>query len=258
MVLESILVKKSTSPFLIFLVSAIISLVSIFISYTVFKESTGLFTVVIISLTMVPFINRVLRKEEIETEQVGESQGLMERHWDVVEVFIAIFLGMTFALSTVFIMLPDDTVQAIFNEQIREVKIIQGNFSFGNKFFDILVNNVGVLMLSFLFSFLIGTGAILILAWNASVLSTAIGIIAKSLGGIEGVPIAVLTFLPHGTFELIAYFVGAIAGGLISASLMNKKSRKFVYILKDSITLIMVSFLLLVVGAFIETIIMAA
>jgi uncharacterized membrane protein SpoIIM required for sporulation len=253
MVLETILVKKNTSPFLIFLVSAIISFISVFIAYTVFKDSTGLFIVVIISLTMVPYINKVLRREEIETEKTGRTQTFLQRHGDIIQVFVAIFLGMTFAMSTVFMMLPQSSVEAIFDEQIQEVKIIQGNFGFGGKFFEIMINNTSVLMLSFLFSFLLGTGAILILAWNSSVLSTAIGLIAKSLGGLRGVPVAVLTFLPHGSFELVAYFIGAIAGGLISAALMNRRSRKFWYIFKDSLGLLSISFILLIIGAIVET-----
>lgn len=257
MVLESILVKKNTNPFLIFLVSAVISLISVFISYNIFKDTVGLFTVVIISITMVPYINRTLWREEAETEATGEGQNLIERHGDVIKVFIAIFLGMTFALSAMFIILPDSAVESVFDEQIQEVKIIQGNFTFGNQFFDILINNSSVLLLSFLFSFLLGSGAILILAWNASVLSTAIGLIAKSFGGLKGIPIAVLTFLPHGSFELVAYFIGAIAGGLVSAGLMRKKSKKFGYILKDSISLLAVSLVMLLIGAVIETVIIA-
>ena len=133
MVLETILVKKNTSPFLIFLVSAVISLIAVFIAQTVFKESTGLFTVVIISLTMVPFINKVLRREELETERTGERETLLQRHGDVVKIFVAIFIGMTFAMSTVFIFLPDQIVEDIFDEQIKEVQIIQGKFDFGGK-----------------------------------------------------------------------------------------------------------------------------
>ncbi len=257
MVLERILDVRSgrKNPLLIFFLGVLVSIVSLFISYTVFKENTGLFTVVILSLILVPFMNTMLAYEEKETEETGQRERFFKRHGDVILAYAALFVGMIFAMSMVFVVLPDTVVQNVFDQQIKEVKLIQGRFTFGNQFLDIIANNISVLMLSFLFSFLIGTGAILILAWNASVLSAAIGLIAKSFGGVRGIPIAVLTFIPHGSFEILAYFIGAIAGGLISAAVMRKKSNNFWYIIKDSVGLLIISFVLLVIGALVETVI---
>lgn len=255
MVLERILSGKYNrkQPMMIFLLSLLISLISLFISYTVFKQNTGLFTVVIISLIMVPFMNSMIGYEEAETEETGQRETFFKRHGDIILAYTAVFLGMVLAMSVVFVILPDDIVEQVFDEQISEVKLIQGNFTFGNQMLDIIVNNTSVLMLSFLFSFLIGTGAVLIISWNASVLSAAIGLIAKSFGGIRGIPIAVLTFIPHGSFEILAYFIGAIAGGLISAAVMRKKSNNFWYIIKDSGFMLILSFVFLIIGSIIET-----
>jgi len=256
-VLERILDVRSSrkNPLLIFFLGVLVSVVSLFISYTVFKENTGLFTVVILSLILVPFMNTMLAYEEKETEETGQRETFFQRHGDVILAYAALFVGMILAMSMVFVVLPDTVVQSVFDQQIKEVKLIQGHFTFGNQFLDIIANNISVLMLSFLFSFLIGTGAILILAWNASVLSAAIGLIAKSFGGVKGIPVAVLTFVPHGSFEILAYFIAAISGGLISAAVMRKKSNNFWYIVKDSVWLLVVAFVCLVVGALVETVI---
>ncbi len=252
--------KDRKHPLNIFIFSAIISIVALFISYSVFKESTGLFTVVLISLVTVPFINSMLRYEEIETEQTGEREGIWQRHGDVIIAFAAMFLGMTISMSVAYVILPEQVANSVFNEQIKEIEAIQaslvGRFFTGTTFVSIIANNFSVLVLSFVFSFLFGTGAILILAWNASVLSAAIGSIANSAGGLRGIPIGILTFLPHGTFELTAYFVGAIAGGLISMAIWRKKSPKFSYIIKDSLLLLVISFALLIIGGFVEAIIL--
>ena len=263
MVLERIINVKHgrKQPLLIFFLGFIVSIIALFISYTVFKESTGLFTVVIISLVMVPFLNKMMHYEEHETEKTGENETFFQRHGDIISAYGALFCGITIAMSLVFVLLPCDNpenidtcaVSQIFDEQIKEVNLIQGHFTFGNQFLDIFANNMSVLMISFLFSFLLGTGAILILSWNASVLSSAIGLLSKSFGGIRGMPVAILTFIPHGFFELTAYFIGAIAGGLISAALMRKKSYKFWYIVKDSMKLLLVSVIFLVIGAVVET-----
>ena len=238
---------------MIFLLSILISIIALFISYTTFKENTGLFTVVLISLIMVPFMNTMLSHEEYETEKSGQNEHFFKRHGDIILAYTAIFCGMIVAMSITFVILPQDIVKMVFDQQIKEVNLIQGSFTFGSQFLDIVINNISVLVLAFLFSFLLGTGAVLILAWNASVLSAAIGLIANSLGGFKGMPVAVLTFIPHGSFEILAYFVGAIAGGLVSAAVMRKKSNNFWYIVKDCSLMMILALVFLIIGGVIET-----
>jgi len=200
---------------------------------------------------LVTFINSMLFLEEKETE-FEMNKSFWERHGDVISAFASMFIGMTMAMSIAYIILPEEVSQKVFNEQIREINIIQGRFTFGSQFLEIVVNNFSVLSLSFLLSFLIGTGAILILSWNASVLAAAIGMVAKSLGGLHGLPLAIMTFLPHGIFEITAYFIGAIGGGLISAAIARKHS-KFGLIVKDAFMLFIIAILMLFIGGIIET-----
>ncbi|MFQ6120728.1 MAG: stage II sporulation protein M, partial [Methanosarcinales archaeon] len=129
-----------------------------------------------------------------------------------------------------------------------------GKFAFSDTFFKIVTNNIGVLILSFLFSFLFGAGAVFILAWNASILSAAIGMAAKSVGGLKGLPLAVMIFFPHGSLEILAYFIGGIAGGFVSVAITRRKSLGFWLVVKDSFKLMVVSILLLIIAGAIETI----
>jgi uncharacterized membrane protein SpoIIM required for sporulation len=255
MVLDRIIGAREVlkDPGKAFMLGIIVSMISLFIAYTVFPESTGLFTVIIITLASLPLMNRVLHYEEYEDEKLMESHTFFQRYGDIIITYVAFFSGMIFAMSLSFVMLPDHIVEDVFSDQIREINIIRGKFEFGNKFVEILANNTSVLTLSFLFSFLFGSGAIFILAWNASVLSSAIGLIAKSSGGARALPSAVLMFLPHGSFELSAYFIGAIAGGLVSAAVTRRRSIKFWLVVKDSMKLLALSFIFLLVGGVIET-----
>ena len=253
MVLEWFLRAKTDRkhPFTIFVFTFFASLISMFISYFVFKENIGIFNIVIISLVLVTFINSMLFLEEKETE-FEMDKSFWERHGDIISAFASMFIGMTLAMSLAYIILPEEVSQKVFNEQIREINIIQGRFTFSSQFLEIVANNFSVLSLSFLLSFLIGTGAILILSWNASVLAAAIGMVAKSLGGLHGLPLAIMTFLPHGVFEITAYFIGAIGGGLVSAAIARKHS-KFDLILKDAFMLFGIAVIMLVIGGIIET-----
>jgi hypothetical protein len=256
MVLEKLVSIKTAirEPKWMFVIGAIVSVICLFISFLIFKESVGLFTSFLITFTMSPFmLNLVRRQEEMEEdEREIEKLNIFQRHKDILKVYIAFFSGMILSLSITYLLLPEHIVETLFQDQINEIKLIRGSFLFFNTFQKILLNNIGVLFLSFLFSFIFGAGAIFILAWNASVLSAAIGMAAKSIGGVKALPLAVLMFFPHGSLEILAYFIGGIAGGLISAAITRRKSPRFFFILKDSFQLVGVSVLLLVLAGLIE------
>lgn len=258
MVLEKVVSIRDAvkHPTWMFVIGGIVSVICIFIAFLVFPSSIGLFTVFLITFAMTPFMVNLMRYEEAETEEEIERKiksNFFQRHMDVLKIYVAFFAGMIFALSILFLILPEKTVEKLFEDQVREINIIRGGITFPSPFQRIISNNISVLVLSFLFAFLFGSGAIFILSWNASVLASAIGLTAKSIGGLKGLPAAVLTFLPHGSFELVAYFIAGIAGGLVSAVITRKKSRLFWVVIQDSFKLVGVAAFLLIIGAFVES-----
>ena len=142
----------------------------------------------------------------------------------------------------------------------------QGDF-FGIAQF-LFANNATVLLLAILFSFLFGEGALFLISWNASIIGTVMGKIASQ--SLAAAPIHDITsiifalasgvyhgigFIPHGIPEIAAYYIGAIAGGIISASMSKQEYRtnEFQTIAKDAAGLIVIAILLLVGAAFIES-----
>lgn len=262
MVLERLISLRTavTNPWAMMIVGGLVSLSCLIVAFLVFNESVGMFTTFLITIAMTPFMVRLLRWEEATTEEELSKQretievdvGFLSRHKDVIMVYTAFFVGMIIALSLVFVLLPAPVVEQVFKDQITEIQLIRGSFLSMDIFQKIVLNNVGVLLISFLFSFLFGAGAIFILAWNASVLSTAIGLAAKSIGGVYGLPMAVLIFFPHGSLEILAYFIGAIAGGLVSAAVSRTRSRYFWRVMRDSTMLLTVAVVLLFAAGVIE------
>ena len=256
MVLEKLVSVRTAvkEPGWMFLIGGIISVTCLTISFFIFETSVGLFTTFLVTFSMTPFmLNLVVRQEEIEEdEREIKKLNILQRHKDILKVYAAFFAGMILSLSIIYLMLPEHTVEKLFEDQINEIKIIRGSFLFFDNFQKIILNNIGVLFLCFVLSFIFGAGAIFILAWNASVLSAAIGMAAKSIGGLKGLPLAVIIFFPHGVPEILAYFIGGIAGGIISAAIVRRKSPRFFFIVRDSFKLMGISVLLLVLAAFIE------
>jgi uncharacterized membrane protein SpoIIM required for sporulation len=192
---------------------------------------------------------RYTEAKEEELIKRRKNLNLFQRHREILIIYIAFFTGMILALSILFLMLPHPVLAKLFEDQINEINLIRGRVTLPATFLAIVVNNFGVLFLSFLFSFLFGAGAIFILAWNASVLAAAIGMAA---GGLLGLPFAVLAFFPHGSLEILAYFIGGIAGGLVSVAITRRKSESVSFILKDSGKLLFLAVILLDIAAAIE------
>ena len=97
-----------------------------------------------------------------------------------------------------------------------------------------------------------GAGAIFILAWNASVISAAIGIFSKS--DLTNLPLGLVRYMVHGIPEIGAYFAGALAGGIISIAVIKHdiNSEKFWIILQDSLNLVILSVVVLFLAALME------
>lgn len=254
MVLEKIISIRGAirRPWTMFLFGGIVSIICFFISFLIFPGSVGMFAIFLITIVMTPFMLNLVRYSEAKEEELVKRRknlNLFQRHREILIIYIAFFGGMILALSILFLMLPQSIVQQLFSDQINEINLIRGRATLPDTFLTIVVNNFGVLFLSFLFSFLFGAGAIFILAWNASVLAAAIGMGA---GGLVGLPFAALAFFPHGSLEILAYFIGGIAGGLVSVAITRRKSQWASFIFKDSVKLLILSIILLDIAAAIE------
>jgi len=263
MVLERMVSVKTAlkNPLWVFAIGAIVSLACLTVAFLISKTSIGFFTSFLITITMVPFMLNLSRHEEARQEDLIKARkhlGILQRNRDVLKIYTAFFCGMIFSLSLLYFALPEKYVERVFQDQINEINLIRGNIAFGDVFTKIVVNNISVMFLSFFLSFLFGAGAIFILAWNASILSAAIGMAAKSIGGVKGLPLAVLMFFPHGSLEILAYFIGAIAGSFVSVAVTRRKSEGFWFVVKDSFQLLAVSVLLLILAGLIEAIAIVA
>ena len=258
MVLERLVSVRTAlkQPFWVFILGGVISTICLALSFFVFQTSAGLLSNFLITFAVFPFMLDFIRYEGSKIDQKTrelEKMNIFQRHRSVILVYTAFFAGMVLTQSILYFIIPESWSQKLFEDQINQINIIRGKATFGGTFKDIVFNNLGVLFLSFIFSFLFGAGAIFILSWNASVLSAAIGMSAKSIGGFKAIPLAILGFFPHGSLEILAYFIGGITGGLISIAFTKRKTEKFSFIVKDSLELMIGSIILLIVAGLIET-----
>lgn len=270
MVLES-LVPISTlekRPIEMLPIAFLYASIGIFIGYWIFPNYASLTSVFFTVIAAVPLMVNFLRYEEKEIFLTKERW----HHRKAIPFFIFLFLGLVLAYSFWFIVFPKNLVSSIFGVQLNTIiqinNAISGNAFSSSYFTAILLNNLKVLMFCLLFSFIYGAGAIFILTWNASVVSAAIGNGARRLISVSleasnlpsiaiyfgAFSIGLLRYLTHGIPEMMGYFVGGLAGGVISVALLrhNFLDKNFKKVLFDAMNLTLIAICILVVAAFIE------
>ncbi|MBI2137087.1 stage II sporulation protein M [Candidatus Woesearchaeota archaeon] len=281
MVLETLInpVNAERKPWELFFIGAVYSSVAIFLSTIVFRDYAGIVMVFLTTLACSYLIQRMLRMEEKkDTNQIITELHLLKEHGKALTVFILLFLGFVTAFSAWYVVLPSEMTHTIFKVQENTIQCINSGTTQGcmtgmqtgvqSTFSKIFLNNIKVLAFTLIFAFFYGAGAVFILAWNAAVVGTAIGIFVRNSVSTAAVnigltsiasyfsiySIGVLKYMTHGIFEILAYFMAALAGGIISIAVArhNFKSPEFRKVLLDSVDLIALSAGTLFLAAVVE------
>jgi uncharacterized membrane protein SpoIIM required for sporulation len=221
--------------------------------------SAGILALTISMIPLIQVMTKMVEIEEIKEERLEKN--LFVRHEAFIKNYLALFFGAVFGFYLAYILLGPK----VFLEQIKAISDIRSAIASGmavnsdQLFAYILLNNLKVLILSYLFSFLFGAGALYVILWNASIVGVFLGEKAKEVQGsffykYFAYPMYKLALLlPHGILEFVSYFLAALSGGILSVALIKQTRRRLLEkILIDSILLFVSSLVLLVVAAIVE------
>src|SRR3989338_11317808 len=233
MVLEALISpeKAEKTPMLMVIYGFIFASISIILSLLIFREEASMVAVFITVMIAIPLMHSTMKYEETEDLEMKNERLLLKHHWKALKAFIFLFFGFIIAYSLWFIFLPQETTQALFSTQLNTIQTINSKIS-GNLLINsgillkIFLNNLKVLLFCLFFSLFFGAGAIFILTWNASVIGAAMGTFATEKIGIFGTyfisfPLSLMRYMTHGVFEILAYFMAGLAGGIISVAIIN-------------------------------------
>jgi len=222
----------------------------IIFAFLIFRVSPSFPAVFLTTLAAAPLIVKIIKSE-------NDEKSILKRHAKVIEVYFYLFFGMTIAFALFNASLPKDISSSIFSEQLS--KFPGGFFSAGyftmnsNLFFEIFLNNIGLVLFFFLLSLFYGSGSMFLLTWNASILGLMWGNILKvSLSLMDPLLFVkdVFFIFPFLLPEVEAYFLASIAGGIVSVNLENRK--KLELAMNDSLIFLVLSVILILFAAFIE------
>lgn len=275
--------KAEEKPWYMFFIGAFYATLALILVKWIFSKDpvlskySGILVVTFCVMFTIPFIFYAFRKEEEKDLKSKSFGNLLKEHSKALLYLMFLFMGFVVAFSIWYIVFTDGNQN--FRAQIETYCMINKPSSFDNcveeygvkhvskttgfmsatdKIVNIFANNIYVLIFTLVFSLIFGAGAIFILAWNASVISSAIGIFCRS--NLANLPLGLARYMIHGIPEIAAYFVGAIAGGIISAAIIKHDihSDKFWTVLQDSLNLIIIAVVILFFASLIEVFITPA
>jgi uncharacterized membrane protein SpoIIM required for sporulation len=269
--------KAERRPWEMFFIGAFYASISVLLVDWVFAQdavlvkSSGILVVLFTVMFSIPFMYYTIRYEETKITPKRGSLQLLKDHRKAIYAFMWLFLGFTVAFAFWYSILPTSTSfkQQIetycminrpgnFDECVRQYSIDQKDSQITpfltnkERLFLIFTNNMYVLLFTLIFSLIFGAGVIFILAWNATVIGAAIGIFTEYK--ISGLPLGLMRFFIHGVFEIGAYFIIALAGGMVSVAIIRHETGtdKFWQVLQDSLNLIILSVIVLFFAALLE------
>ncbi len=276
MVLESLITARiaEKKPWELFFIGIFYSTIAMFLSLWIFQEYASLVMVFLTVLASVPLIYSATKLEEKKERPDNREVTELKEHWKALYFFIALFLGFLVSFAVWYVFLPTHLTESLFSVQTTTINSINAKIhsvpttnsvtayiASGAIFAKIFSNNIKVLFFCIFFSFFYGAGAIFILTWNASVISTAVGnFIRENLSSTLGLSyfaifsIGFMRYMTHGIFEILAYFMGGLAGGIISVAVIRHelRSKKFRHIVFDSFDLVILAIFTLFIAAAIE------
>ena len=259
MVVEQLIKAKwlEKRPLSAFIIGFIYSLIAFLTSYLIFPSYFGVMSIAFISILLVPTLSKLLSIEENQEirEKKFSIMQLLKDHYDIIEIYLSLFIGIFLAYFILVLFIPKDLGLNLFSPQLS-IAGISGFASSPLNFWQILFNNLLVLIVAFILSLVYGAGAILFLSWNASVWGVVIGAVLRRTFGLDLLPIAVnfSQILPHLTIEAAGYILAAITGGILSKAVIREsyKSKQFMHILTDALLFGFLSAFLILTAAFIE------
>lgn len=234
-------------------------------------EYSGLIVVTFCVMFSLPFMYYIIKTEEQGDEIILGLRQVWITHKDAIFALMWLFLGFVVAFSFWFIVLGDSNllnaqletycmINSPGNTQECIMQYTQGavvgptggaatNFP---RFLMIIENNVYVMIFTLIFSLIFGAGAIFVLAWNATVIASAIGIFTKYQ--ISNLHCGIIRYMIHGLPEIATYFIAALAGGILGVGFIRHgiKDKRFYHVIENVVILLFIAIVILILAGILE------
>jgi uncharacterized membrane protein SpoIIM required for sporulation len=248
--------KAENHPLEMMVVGFFYASISLILSLWILPEYSSMVMIFFTVVSCLYVVQKAVIAEEERESDIGSEKKILTYHARTLYFLVFLFIGFVFAFALWTIILPYEQVSILFNLQssaIQEIKTLTGDATSNSGLSAILLNNLKIVLISFLLALFYGAGAIFILVWNASVMGFIIGDLARNTFGLTALPAIIAKYFLHGIPEMLAYFTATLAGGILFISFVRgdifEKPKKILF---GASLLFVASLLLLILAALIE------
>ncbi|MEM0230817.1 MAG: stage II sporulation protein M [Candidatus Woesearchaeota archaeon] len=245
-------------PVFLFLMGLTYAITGIASAIFLFPNSPGFAAIAFTSLLCVPVLEVMFSREKDFYGRASNSKfGVFSAYSKLLTTYASLFFGIMFAFLMFSALWPPKATFLVFSPQLRMLGS-SGNAFSPSTFLVLLSNNSYVLLFCFVISLIYGVGGVLMMVWNASVWGSVLGIFIRDAvvsGSTFQMLLTLLKMLPHTLLESGSYFLAVIAGIILSRTVVSEKrfSEIFYARVRDCVTLIGISIILVVLGAYLES-----
>ncbi|MAG39123.1 hypothetical protein CMO90_03470 [Candidatus Woesearchaeota archaeon] len=233
----------------------IVVIVGFFTSLILFKADS-LATLLVITMLLMPVLMRLFRKEEVIVRK-KKLKHIFKNHKFVFETYFFLFLGIFFA----FLILELTTIynQEFFSRafEFQTTWVIDNQESLGivdtgisGVIISAIINDLILMIISFLLSFFYGSGGIFLIVAVASILSTILIHLLRFFESFFGFTMFLLsTFFIYVLPLIFVFIMTSTAGGILSKAVISEKisGKNFSNVLRDAVRLFIYAIVLLLI-----------
>ncbi len=247
-------------PWYGFLLGIGYTILGLFIALMIFPNDPAVIAIGITALFLIPSLSDLTDSAEITSKRTPSFKNFIKETLPHTKVYVAVFFGIFFTFAFFAIMLPKLAAGHLFKIQLDIISGKAATFSLP-LWWDLFSWNMQVLGLCFLLSLIAGNGAILFIAWNASVWGTIFGTLAKtaavqsSANPLILFVLVIISVFPHTFLEGLSYMLSTISGTTLSDGLVKEKtmSKNMGFIFKYNLLLLLISIGVLALAMLVET-----
>jgi hypothetical protein len=247
-------------PWYGFLLGVGYTVLGLFIALMIWPNDPAVIAIGIISLFLIPSLSELTDSAEITSRKQPTFKGFMQEVFPHAKVYAAMFFGIFFTFAFFAIMLPKLAAGHLFKIQLDIIAGKAVTFSLP-LWWDLFTWNLQVLGLCFLLSLIAGNGAIVFIAWNASVWGTIFGNLAKTAALASTANpfilflLIILSVFPHTFLEGLSYMLSTIAGTTLSDGMVKERfmSKGMQLVFKYNLILLAIAIGVLAIGMIVET-----
>ncbi len=203
------------------------------------------------ALLLAPSTARWIGVEESIEKKKG-IENFWRNHATITEIFVFLFIGIFIGYLLV------GTYEA--NALSYQKTFLEGQGAIGTaknidvvtQLYNIIANNISVIVIAFILSLFYGVGALFLTVLNASIFASFILLFAQLAQ--KGSALIALIFSIHFIPEVSGFLLATISGGVISKAIMVEKigTPSFKNVIKDGTILLLFSVILIVLAALLE------